>query len=204
MVWMKKQIVVMHGGHGHITTKNILSYLQNKIVKPEDFKLKIGWKENIAHSLSNDFELFHPQMPNKQSAKYEEWKIWFEKLVPFLNDDVILVGHSLGGLFFIKYLSENSFSKKIAALFTVAAPYDGRNNKHLNETFALKEDLSGVTKQVKHIFMYHSKDDHVVPFQDFEKYQKKLPGIQGRVFTDRDHFNQEEFPELVKDIQSLK
>jgi len=30
-------------------------------------------------------------MPNKDFADYEEWKVMFEKVVPFLKDEVILV-----------------------------------------------------------------------------------------------------------------
>ncbi len=69
-------------------------------------------------------------MPNKTNAQFEEWKIWFEKFIPFLNDGVILVGHSLGGVFLAKYLSENKFPKKIGGVFLVSAVYE-KNQKGL-------------------------------------------------------------------------
>ncbi len=204
---MLPQIVIIHGGHVFSKREDTISYLKNKQVTANDFKPAKSWRENLANNFGKDFELFYPKMPNGQDAKYEEWKTWFEKLIPFLHDDVILVGHSLGGLLLIKYLSENEFPKKIRALFTVATPYTGRNMKHSREmggTFTPGNDLSGVTRQVNKLFMYHSKEDPVVPFADFEMYQTKLSGATARVFENRGHFNMETLPEIVEDIKELE
>ncbi|MDP2788526.1 MAG: hypothetical protein Q8O46_00530 [bacterium] len=50
---------------------------------------------------------------------------------------------------------------------------------------------------------YHSKDDPVVPFAEMEKYKTKLLEAKFSIFEDRGHFGQEEFPEIIKDIQTL-
>ena len=199
---MKNQVVVIHGGHVLAKREDIVSYLNNKNVKIEDFKPKKGWKENLENTLK-DLEFLYPKMPNKEDAKYSEWKAWFERLIPFLNDDVLFVGHSLGGLFLIKYLSENLFPKKIKAIFLVAAPHDGRNQKHVLGTFTQGSDVSGMADQGNKIYFYHSKDDAVVPFSDFEKYQSKFPRATFRTFEDKGHFNDERFDELVEDIKNL-
>lgn len=34
-------------------------------------------------------------MPNKQNAQYVEWEIVFRRLVDALDNDFILIGHSL-------------------------------------------------------------------------------------------------------------
>jgi hypothetical protein len=40
--------------------------------------------------------MFIPEMPNQDFASYKAWKIWFEKIFSYLNDEgVILIGHSL-------------------------------------------------------------------------------------------------------------
>ena len=124
-------------------------------------------------------------------------------MFPFLENGLILVGHSLGGLFLIKYLSENHFPKKITAIFLVAAPHVGKNEKHALGTFSPPKDFSGLEEQVENIFIYHSKDDEVVPFSDFEKYKDELPKARSQAFEDRGHFNGDSFPELYKDIAEL-
>lgn len=144
-------------------------------------------------------------MPNKQNAKYEEWKIWFEKIIPFLEDGAILIGHSLGGVFLARYLSESVFPKKIAATMLVAAPYfEGRlRDGTRGEDFVAPDSLESFARQGGEIFLYHSEDDPVVPFSELAKYQAALPSATARVFKDRKHFNQPDFPELVADIQNL-
>jgi uncharacterized protein len=136
-------------------------------------------------------------MPNKSNAQFEEWKLWFEKLIPFLYQDVILTGHSLGGTFLAKYLSETQFLKKIKAVFLIGAVYDKDDSGHSIASFTLPTRLN---LQTENIYLYHSKDDSVVPFSALEKYKKALPNAQIKIFEDRGHFNQEKFPELAQNI----
>jgi predicted alpha/beta hydrolase family esterase len=73
-------------------------------------------------------------MPNGRMASYTARKIWFEKLFPYLNDEkTILIGHSLGATFLLKYLSENIFPQSISKLCLVASSIDeetGYDKRH--------------------------------------------------------------------------
>ena len=201
---MKQQIIVIHGGETFNTYKEYLSSLKRLRI---DFKRyqteRIGWKNTLGKKLGKRFEVISPDMPNKKNVKYLEWKIWFEKFIPYIKPNVILVGHSLGGLFLVKYLSENKFPKKISATILVAAPYDDRCSKYHSAGFILPKSLKKFQKQGGKVFIYQSKDDPFVPFSDFKKYQKNLKNSTCRVFTNKGHFNLESFPELVKDIKKL-
>ena len=86
--------------------------------------------------------------------------------------------------------------------FIISAPYNDKDKNYSLADFNLPENLKKFEVQGGKIFIYHSKDDPVVDFADFEKYKKALPNAQTRVFTDRGHFNQEFFPELVADVKS--
>lgn len=46
-----------------------------------------------------------PEMPEPFRPDYDKWKETFEQFT--LNDDTILVGHSCGGGFLLRWLSEN-------------------------------------------------------------------------------------------------
>jgi len=198
---MKKQIVIIHGGDTFATQKDYLNFLRNYKIDIERYKTDKGdWKPWIRKMFQEDYEVITPQMPNKTNCKYDEWKLWFEKFVPFLNDEVILIGHSQGGIFLAKYLSENQFPKKIKAVMLAAAVYYKDSEGYPVLSFSLPATLN---LQTDKIFLYHSKDDPAVPFSALEQYQKALPNAVARVFEDRKHINQEEFPELLEDIKSL-
>jgi len=143
-------------------------------------------------------------MPNALNAKYFEWQIWFKKLFPFLNKEVILIGGSLGGIFLVKYLSENKFPKKIKGLFLVAPPFGDRDKKYSLADFNPKiKNLKNIEKQCTYINIYHSKNDPVVPFEDFLNYKKYLTKANFHEFKNREHFSQEKFPEIIKDIKKI-
>ncbi len=195
---MRKQILVIHGGDTFKTYEEYLSFLRKYEVDIERYKTdKNDWKLWLRKKLGKDYEVILPVMPNKFNAQFDEWKLWFEKLIPSLNNDIILIGHSLGGTFLSKYLSENQFSKKIRAVFLVSAVYDKDCEGYPLISFALPEKLN---LQTENIYLYHSKDDPLVPFSALEQFLVALPQSRVRIFKDRRHFYQEEFPELVEDI----
>ena len=199
---MKKQILVIHGGDTFETYEEYLNFLRKYEINIERYKTeKDDWKPWLRKELGTNYEVILPTMPNKTNARFEEWKIWIEKLIPLLNDSVILIGHSMGGAFLAKYLSENKFPKKIDAVFLVSAVYDKDTEGYPLVSFALPKELDLQTDKV---YLYHSEDDPVVPFSDLSKYQEALPNAKSRIFEDRKHINQEEFPELLEDIRSLK
>lgn len=198
---MKKQIVIIHGGDTFGTYEEYLDFLNKYQIDIERYKSnKDDWKIWLRSELSFEYEVILPIMPNKTNARFEEWKLWIDKLLPFLNDDVILIGHSMGGSFLVKYLSENKFSKKVKAVFLVSAMFDYDDDGYSLQSFSLPEKLD---LQTDKIYLYHSKDDKVVPFVSMSKFKSKFPNATTRTFEDRGHINQETFPELVADIKDV-
>ncbi|MCC6643623.1 alpha/beta hydrolase [Candidatus Peregrinibacteria bacterium] len=198
---MKQQIFVIHGGNASNSYAEYLKYLKTKKVDLKWLAAK-DWKTELGKNLGQRFQVYNPQMPNKQNAKYLEWKIYFEKFIPLMSDQIILIGHSLGGIFLAKYLSEKKFPKKILATFLIAAPFN-TPTKHPLADFNLLNDLSKLAIQGGQIYFYHSEDDRVVPFSNLKHYKKLLPSAMIRTFKKRGHFNESNFPELTKDLKNL-
>ena len=197
---MKNQAIIVHGGEVFETYDEYFSFLKNYVPDLDKLRKK-KWAETLRSDLGGDFDVIAMQMPCKYNAKYSEWKLWFERHIPLFNDEVVLVGHSLGGIFLAKYLSENKFQKKLLGVFLVSAPYDSEVSGYDLLDFALTEDLKHFEQQAESIWLYYSKDDEVCPFVDFEKYRRDLPKAHTEVFENRGHINQENFPELVRDIK---
>jgi hypothetical protein len=199
---MKKQVILIHGGETFDTYEKYLEFLNVANVLIGDLEKK-KWKKTLAQKLGSDYDLIALEMPNDLNAKYLEWKIWFEKYVPQFDNEVILVGHSLGGIFLAKYLSENKIGKRILATILVSPPFDDADSDYSLADFTLGKDLSMLKDQSEKLVIFFSKDDPVVPFRDLSKYQDALPQAEVRIFEDRGHFNQEEFPEIIEEIRSV-
>lgn len=195
---MKKQVVIIHGGTTFDTYEEYFDYIGSYELTLEKLT-RTDWKDSLGSQLP-DFEIIYPKMPNARNARYSEWKIWFEKLLPILSANVVLVGHSLGGIFLAKYLSENKFQKNISSLHLVAAPYNADVIKESLTDFALEKTVENLSLCTNTIFLYQSKDDQVVAFADVEKYMRDIPSATLVSFENRGHLTQETFPELIKNI----
>lgn len=163
------------------------------------------WSATLTSDLGERYEVFTPSMPNKQNAKYEEWKIWFDRHFKFLHDNLVLVGWSQGGYFLVKYLIENEMPVRIKGLCLVATPFqqedfDGEDGGD----FAFDTNkVSVLGEKANNILIFHSKDDFVVPYEHALKYKAALPGAELITFEDKNHFLIPEFPELIAKIKSF-
>lgn len=199
----KQQVIVIGGGETFDTYKEYLSSLKKYKVHPERLTKK-GWKDNLQKTLGGTYEVLKLEMPCKLNAKYIEWKIWFEKYIPFFNREIILVGHSMGGIFIAKYLSENKYPKKVRGTFMVAPPFNDHTSRYSLADFTLPKKLTGLEKQGGVITLYQSKDDAVVPHASALMYKNSLPSISVKMFGKKGHFNQATFPEILRDVKALK
>ncbi|MDZ7798245.1 MAG: alpha/beta hydrolase [Patescibacteria group bacterium] len=197
----KIQIFIIHGG---MTFKNKTDYLHYLKTRKILIEKKIRWTDEfLKKNLDNNFEIIKPRMPLQDNAKYEEWKIHFERHIPCLKNNIILIGSCLGGIFLAKYLSENKFPKKILSIYLIATPFDGSNRKYISGKFNLKSDLSLLEKNSKNLYLMFSKDDDVVPVSHAEKFRKKLKNANIVIYESKNgHFNVSEFPEIIKMIKT--
>jgi len=197
----KIQIFMVHGGMTFKNKKDYLHFLETRKISIEE---KIKWSnEFFKKNLDKDFEIIKPRMPLQDNAKYEEWKIHFERHFPQLKNNIILIGSSLGGIFLAKYLSENKFPKTILSTYLVCPPYDNTlTGEDLVGGFKLKADLSLLEKNSNNLHLLFSKDDDVVPVSHAEKYRRKLKNANIEIFESKNgHFNISEFPEIIKMIK---
>lgn len=121
-----------------------------------------------------------------------------------IDEEVILVGHSLGGTVILKILSEEQlFSSKISGIISIAAPYWGIDPDWQLEDFTYDLRFPSQLPQVP-IFFYHSEDDEIVPFSHFLYYQQQLPQARFRTLCGQGHhFDGGDFRELLTDIEEL-
>ena len=143
-------------------------------------------------------------MSSSDNADYNAWKLWFEKLFPFVHDGKIIpIGHSLSTIFLAKYLSENWFPKPVHAIHFVGSVFDGEGiiDEGMANFILNPDNISIIENITKNIHLYHSVDDPVCPWRNVEKYQKHLPSAQLHRFEGRWHFLDATFPEIFEEIK---
>lgn len=196
----KARILMIHGGMTFKNKKDYLNYLKTRKISLK----RTSWAgEYMDRELGKSFEIIRPRMPLQDNAKYSDWKIYFERHLPYLKDDFILVGGSLGGIFLAKYLSENKLPQKALSVYMVCPPFDDTvKGEDLAGGFRLKSDLSLLEKNCRNLYLMFSKDDKSVPVSHAEKYRKKLKNAKIFIFKSKNgHFNVSKFPEIVKMIK---
>ncbi len=183
---MTRQILFIHsaGPKGlHEGSGDFLAFLQN--------------------SLGAEYDILHPLMPTPQSPDYEPWKTQLKKEMAGLNEGAILMGHSLGGSVILKYLSEAEFEKPLTGIFIVASPYWGADKDWQHAPFLLQEGFASKLPSAPKIFIYHSRDDEIVPVAHLKQYADNLPQASIRELEGRGHLFNVASPEILDDIKSL-
>ena len=190
--------------HGGMTFKNDKDYVHWLKTREVSIKKRPYWEADLEEKLEKKFEIIRPRMPLQDNAKYRDWKIAFERYLPLLRNNLILIGSSLGGIFLAKYLSEHKLPKKASSVYLVCAPFDATLPKEdLVGGFRLKADISLIERNCKNLHILFSKDDDIVPVFHAEKYRKKLKRAHIGIYKNKKgHFTAPKFPEIIKMIQS--
>lgn len=189
-----KQILIIHGGNSYSSHQNYIDDLRAMQINYDRLKPAKSWKLWLAEQMP-DADVLAPSMPNSSNAVYDEWVIIFEKILPFLGNDIRLVGHSLGAMFLTKYLQTHSLQTKATQLVLISGGY---NDDSIEDMGSFKvESATNLPASAETIHLFHSTDDPVVPFSELAKFQADLPTAAVHILDNRGHFNDTEFPELL-------
>ena len=159
---------------------------------------------SLQSALGADYEVRYPKMPLEESAGYPDWKVRIAMELSDLDDPVILVAHSAGGSILLKYLTEERVEKSIAGLFLLATPYFGGDENWNYPEMSLPQDFAAKLSAIAQIFLYHSRDDEVVPFAHLALYAAKLPDATVRVYDGLGHQFGNDLTQITEDIRSIE
>lgn len=195
-----QSVLFIGGGDSYSDRADFLNALQTRELRNPTGEESKRWSQTFREDLGDAFLLVKPNMPNVENANYDEWKIWFERHLAIVSEPLVLVGWSLGGMFILKYLSEHEISIPIRSLIIMGAPAGYYEDDTGNDCGSFKfepESLRAVADQVSDIYILHSTDDFVVPYEHALQLKKALPEANLVTFKDKNHFLIEQFPELI-------
>jgi predicted alpha/beta hydrolase family esterase len=136
------------------------------------------------------------EMPKPYDPDYEKWRNVFEK--NDINNQTILVGHSCGGGFLVRWLSENKVN---VGKVVLVAPWTDPTKELETDFFNFTIDPDLVSRTLGVTVMYSIDDDEVI-LKTVNEIKVALPQASFIEFTNKGHFTLEdmgtvEFPELL-------
>lgn len=193
-----RQVIVIGGGETFDTYVDYVIFLESMKFDPTPKDGK-GWKGNLQEDLGKEYSVLYPKMPSPLNAKYKEWEIYFKEVLKWVEDGAIFVGHSLGGLFLLKYIDGHYGMKSIKGVVFVSSPVPGK------EGFAdFQLPPSHFPERFGQVHIFHSQDDTTVPAKEAYLLQSMFIDSTMHMSKDGGHFtNTEHLPELVKVIKSI-
>ncbi|MBI2134799.1 serine hydrolase family protein [Candidatus Woesearchaeota archaeon] len=185
---MSSVAIIIHGSYGN-PNENWFPWLKEELKK-----------------LS--YEVFVPEFPTPKSQKLESWMGIFDKYMGKLNENSILIGHSIGCAFILSVLEK--LNVKIKASFLVAGflgPLGSDFYDSISKTFAQKDfDWEKIKNNCDKFFVYQADNDPHIPLEKGQEMAKNLDS-QLIIVKNAGHFNEKsgykKFGLLLKDIKKI-
>lgn len=138
-----------------------------------------------------------PMLPEPYDPKYEQWRLVFEKYE--ITPETILVGHSCGAGFLVRWLSENNVS---VGKVVLVAPWMDPTKEFTVGMFDFVINQELVNRCAELTVMYSLDDDEGVR-ETVMNLKATLTGVIYREFVDKGHFTVEDmgtiaFPEILE------
>lgn len=160
--------------------------------------------DRLQEALGSSFAVRYPAMPNEEDAPYDEWKRQIDDELPKLRGPVALVGHSVGASILARYAAETEVRQPVVGIFLIANPFWGGDGWRYEgwQELALPQDLAARLPEDAPIFLYHCRDDEVVPFAHLGLHARLLPGAEVRPFDVGGHQVGDNIAVVAEDIES--
>ncbi len=151
-----KNIFIIHGAYGN-PEENWFPWLKNKL-------------ENLWT------RVFVPKFPTPENQSLENWKKIFEEYKPYIDENTIVIWHSLAPAFLLDLLE--NIDKPIKVAFFVSGfigllwnpDFDNINKSFVDRDF----DWETIKKNCKKFYIYHSDNDPYVPIEKALELANKL------------------------------
>lgn len=140
-----------------------------------------------------------PEMPEPYAPVYESWKGVFEQFP--VAEDTILIGHSCGAGFLVRWLSKNTVN---VGKVVLVAPWMNPDKDPVTKMFECAIDPAFV-ERTKGVTVFISEDDDKEMLDTVQMLEKEVVGIEVVRMHGKGHFTlgdmgTREFPELLEKV----
>ncbi len=166
-------IIIIHGSYGH-PGENWFPWLKKEL-------------EALGH------RVFVPKFPTPKNQSLKNWLLIFRKYEKYLDEESIVVGHSIGPAFLLSVIEAH----KVKTAFFVAGfigKFTGKwanpSFNKINRTFAEKVfDWKKIKKNCNKFYLFYSDNDPYVPPEKAFELGKHLD-VKPILMKNAGHFNE--------------
>ena len=185
------KVIIIHGGPDEDERK----------LAPKERSYDKHWMPWTKKQLeSKGWTVELPQMPNPWEPQYKEYKKEFERLE--VNHNTVLIGHSRGCAFLVRWLGDSR--QKIKKLILVAPWKVAEEGHEFKKKFYDFDVDSSIRENIDEIVIFTADDEEEDGKKSLEIYKKALGGkiieLKNRGHYTLDEMGTEEFQELIKEI----
>lgn len=158
------------------------------------------------------FQVEVPAFPDTKNPKLSEWLPKLKEVIGEPDEDLYLIGHSIGCATILRYLESPVENQKVSGAIFVAGYTDYIGFDELKNFFETALDLEKIKAKSKNGFIaIHSDDDPYVDLKYADIFKEKL-GAEIVIKHGMKHFSGAiegerpclELPEVVQSIEKLQ
>ena len=170
------------------------------------------WYPSMKKELENKgFSVEIPAFPETELPKMNKWVPYLQEIIKSPDEELYLVGHSIGCATIFRYLESLEDGEKIGGAVLVAGFTDNLGFKEIKNFFETPIDFKKIKSKVKKgIVAIHSDNDQYVDLKHSEIIKEKL-GANIIIKHNAGHFSGSvddekaclELPEVVSSIEKI-
>ncbi len=131
---------------------------------------------------NNGYKVIMPNFPIRSEASYVKWSNILNEYKDYFSPETIVIAHSIGNPFFIKYFFDNQLKAKLyvsvagfCELFTVP------DREDLNKAFinfsVNNSQIEYLKNSINYKYSLYSDNDHVIPFNILQNFITQIESI---------------------------
>ncbi len=156
----KNNIILIHGFNG---IPKVYNWLQEELSK-------------------KNYNVIIPEFPPQEKCNYSNWSKILDKYTTEFNEKAIVIAHSIGNEFIIKYCYKNKIKMKMYIALAGFAKYfecEGKDilNLALKDFQVNKTEIEYLKEMETEKYAIYSNNDHIVPLNILKEYPKGINAI---------------------------
>jgi pimeloyl-ACP methyl ester carboxylesterase len=158
---------------------------------------------SLRRALGNGYDVQYPRMPDEDDPSEDAWGSAIRDELARLGDDVVAVGHSVGGTILVHELAQRPPERRLGAIILVATPFIGDGGWPA-DGFELPGDLGQRLPRDVPIHVFHGLDDDTAPPEHADLFARAIPHAHLHLLPGRDHQLGSDLAEVASVIRALR